>query len=109
MENTHVTRDASKKDILIEDAAIKITTILNKKLQTPVETLKIVQELNCLKYGIMTDNIPLSIEVYKTLEETGICILHKSPEFVPKSTSCYVNNPAGRRVIIDRSVKPESL
>jgi hypothetical protein len=88
--------DGQTKDELVTTAAQKISAILSKELNREISMKDVIKELWCIKYGHMTDDIPLNINVYRVLEQSGISLLYK--EVVVKTkTPCYVNNPAGTR------------
>ena len=78
-------------DLLIQKVAINLAESMTTRLKFPVTVYAVSRELNCIKNGIITDDIPFNIEVYKELSNSGLNILHKE----------FEATPVRRRVIID--------
>lgn len=78
---------------LLSKASLIISTKLTEKLKREVTVKEVSQELNCIKYGIISDNIPLNIEVYNQLEINGINLLYKETpvkNVIPKRRTVIV-------------------
>ena len=95
MEEIITTSQSS--DILIERAATKIAAELTTKLKQEITTAEVHKELFGIKFGIMSDNISLNIEVRISLEKNSINILHQEVA-VKEPIKTFKNNPAGNRI-----------
>ena len=89
--------DQTPKDQLIEDAATRLLGSVYFRMDREITQEQVAHELHCMKYGKISEDIPLNMEVYKQLAESGISILYKE-KYEPKSyRRCFVNHPGGRQ------------
>lgn len=82
-------------DTLVKEAAEKVSGSLIEKFGDGIKLEKVTSELVNIKYGILSEDIPLNVLVYKELEDLGINILRKN-NYEPPIRRTFVNSPVGR-------------
>jgi len=93
-ERTNLTQST---DTLVQLAAIKIAEFLTVKHKREFEVNAIQKELFGMKYGIMTDDIPLYLLVKEEMDKNNINIFYKEAVLKVQEKT-FVGNPRGNRI-----------
>ena len=82
-------------DSLIEKAAVKIALSLSEKYKVEFTITEIRNEIYGMKYGIISDNHSLYLQIKKEMEDNNINILYKETE--PRPRTRILVNPMGNK------------